>query len=84
MKNDGKVLPLATRVQPDSRWLSSTLVAFACISGILVAGLSVTCLRRHAQRLAAKKLGLGAEGGSFSHQEYQVRKPMRVEAFKKS
>ncbi|XP_051913398.1 receptor-type tyrosine-protein phosphatase-like N isoform X2 [Hippocampus zosterae] len=71
VKNDGKVLPLATRVQPDSRWLSSTLVALACIGGILVAGLSVTCLRRHAQRMAAKKLGLGAEGGSFSHQEYQ-------------
>uniref|UniRef100_A0A3Q2YTD7 Protein tyrosine phosphatase receptor type Nb n=1 Tax=Hippocampus comes TaxID=109280 RepID=A0A3Q2YTD7_HIPCM len=69
--SEKEVLPLATRLQPDSRWLSSTLVALACIGGILVAGLSVTCLRRHAQRLAAKKLGLGAEGGSFSHQEYQ-------------
>ncbi|XP_037128900.1 receptor-type tyrosine-protein phosphatase-like N isoform X1 [Syngnathus acus] len=77
VKTHGKVLPLATRVQPGSRWLSSTLVAFACIGGILAAALSVTCLRRHAQRLAAKKLGLGAEGGSFSHQEYQVGKPRK-------
>ncbi|XP_061635210.1 receptor-type tyrosine-protein phosphatase-like N isoform X2 [Phyllopteryx taeniolatus] len=71
VKNDGKPLPLATQVQRGSRWLSSTLVAFACIGGILVAALSVICLRHHAHRLAAKKLGLGAEGGSFSHQEYQ-------------
>ncbi|XP_061535392.1 receptor-type tyrosine-protein phosphatase-like N isoform X3 [Phycodurus eques] len=71
VKNDGKALPLATQVQRGSRWLSSTLVAFACIGGILVAALSVICLRHHAHRLAAKKLGLGAEGGSFSHQEYQ-------------
>ncbi|XP_061687909.1 receptor-type tyrosine-protein phosphatase-like N isoform X2 [Syngnathoides biaculeatus] len=71
VKNDSKALPLATRVRPGSRWVSSTLVAFACIGGILVAALSVTCLRHHAHRLAAKKLGLGVEGGSFSHQEYQ-------------
>ncbi|XP_077370059.1 receptor-type tyrosine-protein phosphatase-like N isoform X2 [Festucalex cinctus] len=71
VKNDDKALPVATRVQPGSRWLSSTLVAFACIGGILLAALSVTCLRHHAHRLAAKKLGLGGEGGSFTHQEYQ-------------
>ncbi|XP_077442375.1 receptor-type tyrosine-protein phosphatase-like N isoform X2 [Vanacampus margaritifer] len=70
-QNADKALPLATRVQPGSRWLSSTLVAFACIGGILLAALSVTCLRHHAHQLAAKKLGLVGEGGSFTHQEYQ-------------
>ncbi|KAM6958585.1 receptor-type tyrosine-protein phosphatase-like N isoform 3-T3 [Tautogolabrus adspersus] len=69
--NDGKALPLATRVQPSSRWLFATLVAMACICSILVAGMTIVCLRHHAHRLAAKKLGLGPEGGSFSHQEYQ-------------
>lgn len=72
-KNDGKALPLATRVQPSSRWVFATLVAMACIGGILVAAMTIACLRHHAHRLAAKKLGLGPEGGSFSHQEYQVR-----------
>ncbi|CAL8292489.1 unnamed protein product [Arctogadus glacialis] len=33
--------------------------------------MTITCLRRHAHRLAARKLGLGPEGGSFTHQEYQ-------------
>lgn len=66
-------MPLATRVQPRSRWVFATLVAMACIGGILVAAMTITCLRHHAHRLAAKKLGLGPEGGSFSHQEYQVR-----------
>ncbi|XP_018516822.1 LOW QUALITY PROTEIN: receptor-type tyrosine-protein phosphatase-like N [Lates calcarifer] len=70
-RNDGKALPLATRVQPGSRWVFATLVAMACIGGILVAAMTIACLRHHAHRLAAKKLGLGPEGGSFSHQEYQ-------------
>ncbi|XP_074520505.1 receptor-type tyrosine-protein phosphatase-like N isoform X2 [Halichoeres trimaculatus] len=68
---DGKALPLATRVQPSSRWVFATLVAMACIGSILVAAMTIACLRHHAHRLAAKKLGLGPEGGSFSHQEYQ-------------
>ncbi|KAF3688327.1 Receptor-type tyrosine-protein phosphatase-like N [Channa argus] len=70
-RNDGKALPLATRVQPNSRWVFATLVAMACIGGILVAAMTIACLRHHAHRLAAKKLGLGPEGGSFTHQEYQ-------------
>ncbi|XP_039998096.1 receptor-type tyrosine-protein phosphatase-like N [Xiphias gladius] len=70
-RNDGKALPLATRVQPGSRVVFATLVAMACIGGILVAAMTIACLRHHAHRLAAKKLGLGPEGGSFSHQEYQ-------------
>lgn len=70
--DEGKALPLATRVQPGSRWVFATLVSMACIGGILVAAMTVACLRNHAHRLAAKKLGLGAEGGGgFSHQEYQ-------------
>uniref|UniRef100_A0A671YW33 Protein tyrosine phosphatase receptor type N n=1 Tax=Sparus aurata TaxID=8175 RepID=A0A671YW33_SPAAU len=56
---------------PSSRWVFSTLVAMACIGGILVAAMTIACLRHHAHRLAAKKLGLGPEGGSFTHQEYQ-------------
>ncbi|XP_026219802.1 receptor-type tyrosine-protein phosphatase-like N isoform X2 [Anabas testudineus] len=70
-RNDGKALPLATRVQPGSRWVFATLVAMACIGCILVAAMTIACLRHQAHRLAAKKLGLGPEGGNFSHQEYQ-------------
>ncbi|PWA15949.1 hypothetical protein CCH79_00020058 [Gambusia affinis] len=70
--DEGKsLLPLATRVQPGSRWLFATLVSTACIGGILLAAMTIACLRRHAHRLAAKKLGLGPDGGSFTHQEYQ-------------
>ncbi|KAM6893901.1 receptor-type tyrosine-protein phosphatase-like N [Xenentodon cancila] len=69
--NEGKSLPLATRVQPHSRWGFATLVAMASIGSILVAAMTIACLRHHAHRLAAKKLGLGPEGGGFSHQEYQ-------------
>ncbi|KAM3585270.1 uncharacterized protein V6R79_012568 [Siganus canaliculatus] len=70
-RNDVKALPLATRVQPGSRWVFAALVAVACIGSILVAAMTIACLRHHAHRLAAKKLGLGPEGGGFSHQEYQ-------------
>ncbi|KAM9835991.1 LOW QUALITY PROTEIN: receptor-type tyrosine-protein phosphatase-like N [Aulostomus maculatus] len=70
-RSDGKALPLATRVQPGSRWVFATLVAMACIGSILAVAMTIACLRHHAHRLAAKKLGLGPEGGSFSHQEYQ-------------
>ncbi|KAM4538463.1 receptor-type tyrosine-protein phosphatase-like N isoform 1-T1 [Fundulus diaphanus] len=69
--SEGQSSPLATRVQPGSRWVFATLVSMACVGGILVAAMTVACLRRHAHRLAAKKLGLGPEEGSFSHQEYQ-------------
>ncbi|KAM9766883.1 LOW QUALITY PROTEIN: receptor-type tyrosine-protein phosphatase-like N [Menidia menidia] len=64
-------LPVATRVQPTSRWAFATLVAMACVSSVLVAAMTIACLRHHAHRLAAKTLGLGPEAGSFSHQEYQ-------------
>ncbi|XP_076022011.1 receptor-type tyrosine-protein phosphatase-like N [Genypterus blacodes] len=70
-RNEGKALPLATRVQPGSRWVFATLVAMACIGSILVATMTIACLRHHAHRLAAKKLGLGPEAGTFTHQEYQ-------------
>ncbi|XP_034411758.1 receptor-type tyrosine-protein phosphatase-like N [Cyclopterus lumpus] len=71
-RTDGNALPLATRVQPKgSRWVFATLVAMACMCGVLVAAMTVACLRRHAHRLAKKKLGLGPEGGGFTHQEYQ-------------
>ncbi|TNN37063.1 Receptor-type tyrosine-protein phosphatase-like N [Liparis tanakae] len=72
---DGEALPLATRVQPrSSRWLFAALVAAACMGSVLAGAMTVACLRRHAHRLAKRKLGLGAEGGSFTHQEYQVRR----------
>lgn len=70
---DGKALPLATRVQPRSRWAFTTMVLMACLGSVLVAAMTIACLRHYAHRLAAKKLGLGPEGGSFTHQEYQVR-----------
>ncbi|XP_056286758.1 receptor-type tyrosine-protein phosphatase-like N isoform X2 [Pseudoliparis swirei] len=71
-RTDGEALPLATRVQPrSSRWLFAALVATACMGSVLVGAMTVVCLRRHAHRLAKRKLGLGPEGGSFTHQEYQ-------------
>lgn len=70
---DGQALPLATRMQPHSRWAFTTLVLMACLGSVLVAAMTIACLRHYAHRLAAKKLGLGSEGGSFTHQEYQVR-----------
>lgn len=71
-------MPLATRVQPSgSRAVFATLVAMACIGSILVAAMTVACLRHHAHRLAVKKLGLGPEGGTFNHQEYQVRRELQ-------
>lgn len=76
---NGKALPLATRVQPPSRWAFTTLVLMACLGSVLVAGMTIACLRHYAHRLAAKKLGLGPEAGGFSHQEYQVRGTDRKE-----
>ncbi|XP_055019786.1 receptor-type tyrosine-protein phosphatase-like N [Boleophthalmus pectinirostris] len=67
----GKALPLATPVQPRSRWAFATLVAMAIVGSVLVAAMTIACLRHHAHRLAAKKLGLGPEAGTFTHQEYQ-------------
>ncbi|XP_068446894.1 receptor-type tyrosine-protein phosphatase-like N isoform X2 [Clinocottus analis] len=70
--SDGKALPLAMRVQPrGSRWAFAALVAAACMGSVLAAAMAIACLRHHAHRLAKKKLGLGPEGGSFTHQEYQ-------------
>ncbi|XP_019897631.3 receptor-type tyrosine-protein phosphatase-like N isoform X2 [Esox lucius] len=68
---DGLGLPTATRIQDGSRWVFMTMVVMACVGGILVATMTVACLRRHANRLASEKLGLGPEGGSVTHQEYQ-------------
>ncbi|KAK7877678.1 hypothetical protein WMY93_031597 [Mugilogobius chulae] len=59
----GKALPLATPVQPRSRWAFATLVVMACVGSVLVAAMTIACLRHHAHRLAAKKLGLGPEAG---------------------
>ncbi|XP_034035215.1 receptor-type tyrosine-protein phosphatase-like N [Thalassophryne amazonica] len=70
-KGDVKALPLAARVQPSSRWGVAALVVMACIGSLLVVATTIACLRHHAHRLAAKKLGLGPEGGAFTHQEYQ-------------
>ncbi|KAM8871494.1 receptor-type tyrosine-protein phosphatase-like N isoform 2-T2 [Synchiropus picturatus] len=72
VESGGKALPLATRVQPASRWVSASLIIMACIGSVVVVGMTIACLRHHAHRLAAKKLGLGPEGGgAYSHQEYQ-------------
>ncbi|XP_055083808.1 receptor-type tyrosine-protein phosphatase-like N isoform X2 [Periophthalmus magnuspinnatus] len=67
----GKALPLASPVQPRSHWAFVTLVVMAIVGSVLVAAMTIACLRHHAHRLAAKKLGLGPEAGTFTHQEYQ-------------
>uniref|UniRef100_A0A8C5AEF5 Protein tyrosine phosphatase receptor type Nb n=1 Tax=Gadus morhua TaxID=8049 RepID=A0A8C5AEF5_GADMO len=62
----------AQRLPPGgSRWGFGILVVTSCVGAVLAAAMTITCLRRHAHRLAARKLGLGPEGGSFTHQEYQ-------------
>uniref|UniRef100_A0A3B3R9N9 Protein tyrosine phosphatase receptor type N n=1 Tax=Paramormyrops kingsleyae TaxID=1676925 RepID=A0A3B3R9N9_9TELE len=58
-------------VRESSRWVLLTLVGVACVGGILVAAFTIACLRQHARQLASGKLGLGPEGGSESHYEYQ-------------
>ncbi|KAM8903034.1 receptor-type tyrosine-protein phosphatase-like N isoform 2-T2 [Spinachia spinachia] len=71
-RHDGKSLPLATRIEPRrSSWVFAALVAMACMGSVLVGAMTIACLRHHAHRLAAKTLGLGPEGGGFTHQEYQ-------------
>uniref|UniRef100_A0A8C9UAB6 Protein tyrosine phosphatase receptor type N n=1 Tax=Scleropages formosus TaxID=113540 RepID=A0A8C9UAB6_SCLFO len=70
-RSDGRGLPQATRVQDSSRLVMLTLVGVACVGGILVVSLTIACLRHHARQLAAGKLGLGPEGGSDTHFEYQ-------------
>uniref|UniRef100_H3DIE3 Protein tyrosine phosphatase receptor type N n=1 Tax=Tetraodon nigroviridis TaxID=99883 RepID=H3DIE3_TETNG len=68
---EGRASPLAAPVRPRSRWAFTTMVLLACLASVLVAATTVACLRHYAQRLAARKLGLGPEAGSFTHQEYQ-------------
>ncbi|XP_041937653.1 LOW QUALITY PROTEIN: receptor-type tyrosine-protein phosphatase-like N [Alosa sapidissima] len=70
-KNDGRALPVATRVRDGSRWVFLTLVGVACVGGILVGALTIACLRNHARNLASTKLGLGPEAGGVTHFEYQ-------------
>ncbi|KAJ8352772.1 hypothetical protein SKAU_G00242480 [Synaphobranchus kaupii] len=70
-RSDGRGLPQATRVRDVSRWVFLTLVGVACVGGILVAALTIACLRHHARQLASGKLGLGPEGGSDTHYDYQ-------------
>ncbi|KAJ8281759.1 hypothetical protein COCON_G00042780 [Conger conger] len=70
-RSDGRGLPQATRVREGSRWVFLTLVGVACVGGILVAALTIACLRQHARQLASGKLGLGPEGGSDTHYDYQ-------------
>uniref|UniRef100_A0AAY4CDV4 Receptor-type tyrosine-protein phosphatase-like N n=1 Tax=Denticeps clupeoides TaxID=299321 RepID=A0AAY4CDV4_9TELE len=61
----------ATRVGDSSRGVVLGLVAMACVGGVLVAALAVTCVRHHARQLEARKLGLGPEGGTETHFDYQ-------------
>ena len=72
-KQEGPAPLQAQRLPPGgSRWGFGILVVTSCVGAVLAAAMTITCLRRHAHRLAARKLGLGPEGGSFTHQEYQV------------
>ncbi|CAL8397409.1 unnamed protein product [Boreogadus saida] len=71
-KQEGPAPLQAQRLPPGgSRWGFGILVVTSCVGAVLAAAMTITCLRRHAHRLAARKLGLGPEGGSFTHQEYQ-------------
>ncbi|XP_059416644.1 receptor-type tyrosine-protein phosphatase-like N [Carassius carassius] len=70
-KNDGHALPVATRVRDNTQWVFLMFVGVACVGGLLVGALTITCLRTHARQLASGKLGLGPEAGKVTHYEYQ-------------
>uniref|UniRef100_A0AAY4CEA3 Protein tyrosine phosphatase receptor type Nb n=1 Tax=Denticeps clupeoides TaxID=299321 RepID=A0AAY4CEA3_9TELE len=70
-RSEGRGLVQATRVGDSSRGVVLGLVAMACVGGVLVAALAVTCVRHHARQLEARKLGLGPEGGTETHFDYQ-------------
>uniref|UniRef100_A0A8C9TJ02 Protein tyrosine phosphatase receptor type N n=1 Tax=Scleropages formosus TaxID=113540 RepID=A0A8C9TJ02_SCLFO len=66
-----EAFPTLRLPEETSRLVMLTLVGVACVGGILVVSLTIACLRHHARQLAAGKLGLGPEGGSDTHFEYQ-------------
>ncbi|XP_073726952.1 receptor-type tyrosine-protein phosphatase-like N [Misgurnus anguillicaudatus] len=70
-KNDGHALPVATRVHDNTQWVFIMFVGVACVGGLLVGALTISCLRTHARQLASGKLGLGPEAGNVTHYEYQ-------------
>ncbi|XP_052415079.1 receptor-type tyrosine-protein phosphatase-like N isoform X4 [Carassius gibelio] len=70
-KSDGHALPVATRVRDNTQWVFLMFVGVACVGGLLVGALTITCLRTHARQLASGKLGLGPEAGNVTHYEYQ-------------
>ncbi|XP_066543989.1 receptor-type tyrosine-protein phosphatase-like N isoform X2 [Amia ocellicauda] len=70
-RSDGQGVPHAMRVRDASRWVFLTLVGVACVGGVVIAALTIACLRHHSRQLSSGKLGLGPEGGSDTHFEYQ-------------
>ncbi|XP_068428424.1 protein tyrosine phosphatase receptor type Na isoform X2 [Clinocottus analis] len=70
-RTDARGLPQVTRVSQSSSGTVITLVFMAVVGGVLVLAMAVACLRHYTQQVANGKLGLGPEGGTETHFDYQ-------------
>ncbi|KAJ3591568.1 hypothetical protein NHX12_006701 [Muraenolepis orangiensis] len=71
IRTDARGLPQVTRVSQGSSGTLITLVSMAVVGGLLVLAMAAACLRHHTNQLANGKLGLGPEGGTETHFDYQ-------------
>ncbi|XP_037542838.1 protein tyrosine phosphatase receptor type Na [Nematolebias whitei] len=70
-RTDARGLPQVTRVPQGSSGTVITLVSMAVVGGVLVLAMAIACFRHYAHQVANGKLGLGPEGGSETHFDYQ-------------
>lgn len=71
-RTDARGLPQVTKVSESSSGTVITLVSIAVV--VLVLAMAAACLRHYTQQVANGKLGLGPEGGTETHFDYQVRR----------
>ncbi|XP_061697013.1 protein tyrosine phosphatase receptor type Na isoform X3 [Syngnathoides biaculeatus] len=70
-RTNAQGLPQVTRVSQGSSGTVITLVSMAVVGGVLILAVGIACLRHYANQVANGKLGLGPEGGSETHFDYQ-------------
>ncbi|KAM4558069.1 protein tyrosine phosphatase receptor type Na [Odontesthes bonariensis] len=70
-RTDARGLPQVARVSQGSSGTVITLVSMAVVGGVLVLAMVIACFRHYAQQVANGKLGLGPEGGTETHFDYQ-------------
>lgn len=69
---DARGLPQVTKVSQGSSGTVITLICMAVVGGVLVLVMAVVCMKHYTQQVANEKLGLGPEGGTETHFDYQV------------